>query len=269
MPATLENLLGIDEPIVLGPFGGASSVELTALVSDAGGLGSYGLYGYSAARIDETIASLRAATSRPFAVNLWLPTGDEVAPDDLDLQPYLDALAPLYEELGVQAPTVPATFLPGFDTQLDAVLDAAPAVVSFVYGVPAPDVIERAHRRGVLVIAHRDHGRRGEGARRGGRRCHRGQRDGGGRPSGLVPAPRRAVPRRGHLARAAGGRCRPRAGDRRGRHRRPARSRGSLRPRGVRGAGGHRVPAHASVGGARIAPQGDRQARPTPCSPAR
>lgn len=153
MPATLENLLGIDEPIVLGPFGGASSIELTALVSDAGGLGSYGLYGYSAARIQDTVASLRAATSRPFAVNLWLPTGDEVEPADLDLQPYLDALAPLYEELGVQIPVVPAAFLPDFDTQLDAVLDAAPAVVSFVYGAPAPEVIERAHRRGVLVIA--------------------------------------------------------------------------------------------------------------------
>ena len=42
----LEELLGIADPIVLGPFGGASSIELTALVSEAGGLGSYGLYGY-------------------------------------------------------------------------------------------------------------------------------------------------------------------------------------------------------------------------------
>ena len=40
----------------------------------------------------------------------------------------------------MQAPTPPPAFLPAFDTQLDAVLDAAPAVVSFVYGVPAPDV---------------------------------------------------------------------------------------------------------------------------------
>ena len=32
-------------------------------------------------------------------------------------------------------------------------MDAAPAVVSFVYGVPAADLIDRAHRRGVHVIA--------------------------------------------------------------------------------------------------------------------
>ena len=153
MPATLENLLGIDEPIVLGPFGGASSVELTALVSEAGGLGSFGLYGYSAERIHDAITRLRAATDRPFAVNLWLPTGDEVVPGDVDLQPYVDALAPLYDEVGVQPPAPPAAFIPAFDTQLDTVLDAAPAVVSFVYGVPSPEVVDRAHRRGAHVIA--------------------------------------------------------------------------------------------------------------------
>jgi nitronate monooxygenase len=153
MPATLKDVLGIDEPIVLGPFGGASSVELTALVSEHGGLGSYGLYGYPAERIGDTVTLLRGATTRPFAVNLWLPMGDEVAPDDLDLRPFLDALAPLYDELGLRTPTPPATFLPAFDAQLDAVLDAAPAVVSFVYGVPAQGVVERAHRRGIRVLA--------------------------------------------------------------------------------------------------------------------
>ena len=153
MPETLRDALGIVEPIVLGPFGGASSVELTALVSENGGLGSYGLYGYSPERIADTVTRLRSATTRPFAVNLWLPTGDEAAPGDLDLHPFLVALAPLYDELGIRTPTSPDTFLPAFDAQLDAVLDAAPAVVSFVYGVPAPDIIDRAHRRGIRVLA--------------------------------------------------------------------------------------------------------------------
>ncbi|SFS15901.1 nitronate monooxygenase [Microbacterium sp. cf046] len=153
MPETLENLLGIDEPIVLGPFGGASSVALTALVSNSGGLGSFGLYGNSADRIRDTIASLRAATDRPFAVNLWMPTGDEVAPGDIDLAPYIDALAPLYDVLGVEHPTPPPDFIPPFEDQLDAVLDADPSVVSFVYGVPSHTVIERAHRSGALVVA--------------------------------------------------------------------------------------------------------------------
>lgn len=42
-PTRFTQLLGIRHPIVLGPFGGLSSVELTATVSKLGGLGSYGL----------------------------------------------------------------------------------------------------------------------------------------------------------------------------------------------------------------------------------
>jgi nitronate monooxygenase len=153
MAGPLRDLFGIDAPIVLGPFGGASSVTLTALVSEAGGLGSYGLYGYSAERITDTVAALRRATGRPFAVNLWLPTGAEPRPDQLDLRPYLDALAPLYDELGIEPPAPPARFLPDFQTQLDAVMDAAPAAVSFVFGVPSREIIDRAHREGATVIA--------------------------------------------------------------------------------------------------------------------
>ncbi|MFC8679902.1 NAD(P)H-dependent flavin oxidoreductase [Microbacterium ureisolvens] len=152
MAATLQELFGIDAPIVLGPFGGLSSVELTAAVSEAGGLGSYGLYGYSADRISDTIAALHSATRRPFAVNLWLPTGDEVAPGDVDLAPAIGAVAPLFDELGLAHPTPPIEFLPDLDSQLTAVMDAAPAALSVVFGVPSEHVIAAAQSRGIRVI---------------------------------------------------------------------------------------------------------------------
>lgn len=146
-------LLGLDVPIVLGPFGGMSSVALTAAVSDAGGLGSYGLYGYSAERIAETAQHLRSATDRPFALNLWIPTGDEAEPDDVDLGPALRAVAPLYDELGIEAPAGrPDRFLPAIDEQLDAVLAARPAVLSCVFGMPAAAVVAEAQARGIRVV---------------------------------------------------------------------------------------------------------------------
>ncbi|WP_240640707.1 nitronate monooxygenase [Microbacterium sp. 10M-3C3] len=148
----LTRLLGIAEPIVLGPFGGLSSVALTAGVSEAGGLGSYGLYGYDASRIAEVVAGLRARTDRPFALNVWLPTGDEVAPDMVDLTAAIGTMQPILDELGLDAPVEPARFLPEVDEQWDAILDAAPAAVSVVFGVPAPDLIESAHARGIRVI---------------------------------------------------------------------------------------------------------------------
>ncbi len=148
----LVDLLGVDEPIVLGPFGGMSSVALTATVSRLGGLGSYGLYGYDAARIADTTAAIRAETDRPFALNVWLPTGDEVRPDVVDLASYLDALAPYFAEVGLPRPTPPSSFLPDVDEQLAAVIEARPAAVSVVFGVPSSETMDRVHGAGIVVI---------------------------------------------------------------------------------------------------------------------
>jgi len=148
----LASLLGIDVPIVLGPFGGLSSVALTAAVSEGGGLGSFGLYGYTPARIRDTIGALRAATTRPIAVNLWLPRGDEVTPADVDVAPFARAAAPLFEAVGTVPPTPPTSFLPPISAQLDAVLDARPDVLSVVFGIPDADTLARAGELGIRVL---------------------------------------------------------------------------------------------------------------------
>lgn len=148
----LTDLLGVDAPIVLGPFGGLSSVALTAAVSDGGGLGSFGLYGYAPPRIHDTIAALRAATDRPIAVNLWMPRGDEVTPDTVDATAALDAAEPLFRRAGIARPALPAAFLPAVDEQLDAVLAAKPDVLSVVFGVPDAETLARARQHGIRVI---------------------------------------------------------------------------------------------------------------------
>ena len=73
----LTELLGLDHPIVLGPFGGGlSSIELAAAVSNAGGLGSFGAQHLSPDELTETVEDLREATGRAFNVNLWVSTHD-------------------------------------------------------------------------------------------------------------------------------------------------------------------------------------------------
>lgn len=144
--------IGASSPIVLGPFGGLSSVALTAAVSNAGGLGSYGLYGYDAARIHSTAQDLRAATDGPIALNIWLSVGDEVAPGGVDVAAVTSALAPFFEAAGVPVPATPERFLPSLAEQIDAVLDASPAVLSVVFGVPSAEIISAAHSRGIRVV---------------------------------------------------------------------------------------------------------------------
>jgi nitronate monooxygenase len=150
---SMTELFGIGVPVVLGPFGGVSSVQLTAAVSNGGGLGSYGLYGYDADAIHRTAAELRAATGKPFALNLWVPNGSETAalPQE-DFDRHVSVLKPYFEELGVPLPDMPARYMPDYGEQVEAVLEARPAVVSFVFGVPAPDVVDEAHRRGITVV---------------------------------------------------------------------------------------------------------------------
>lgn len=152
MASSLRDVLGVESPIVLGPFGGLSSVDLAGVVSDLGGLGSFGLYGYAPERIHETIAALRARTARPFAVNLWLPTGDEVRPSEVDLGPSLGALAPLFDAAGVPAPSLPERFIPDAAEQVAAVLDAAPPVLSVVFGVPDDDLVTAARSRRIRLV---------------------------------------------------------------------------------------------------------------------
>ena len=151
----LCSLLGVDLPIVLGPFGGVSSVALTAVVSDQGGLGSFGLYGFSADRIAETVAELRAATAHPFALNLWLPLDEPgaAAPGPGSFADAVDALRPFFDEVGIAPPEPPDRFLPELEEQLEAVIAAGPAAVSFVFGVPAPRVVARLHEAGAAVLA--------------------------------------------------------------------------------------------------------------------
>lgn len=154
VPTTrLTELLGIRHPIVLGPFGGLSSVELTATVSELGGLGSYGLYGYDADRIRETGTALRAATGRPFALNLWLPLATDAAPEPGAFERAMASARPFFDELGVPAPTSPPEpFLPSFEEQWAAVLEVRPAVASFVFGVPPAHVVESARERGIRLL---------------------------------------------------------------------------------------------------------------------
>lgn len=147
--------LGMRHPIVQGPFGsGLSAVDLVVAVSEAGALGSFGVHHLGAADIAAVSAAIEARTSRPFALNLWIPFEDSEDPavDDAAYQAHVRALAPYYEELRVAPPLRPARFTPPFAEQLEAVLTARPAAFSFVFGVPPAEVLERCRALDIVTI---------------------------------------------------------------------------------------------------------------------
>src|SRR2546422_5324164 len=78
----LTELLGIEHPVVLGGMGrGATVPSMVAAVSEAGGMGVLGVTRYPADRVAEQTAAVRAATSRPFGLNLLLFATDDAAID--------------------------------------------------------------------------------------------------------------------------------------------------------------------------------------------
>jgi nitronate monooxygenase len=148
--------LGIDVPIVQGPFGGGlSAVALAATVSNAGGLGSFGAHHLAPEQIGVVTSELRQHTKRPFAINLWVSNEDTATATltQAEFDRHLERLAPYYHELGAPLPAFPNQFGQKFEAQVEALIEAKPPVFSFVYGLPDAKIIEACRERGIATIA--------------------------------------------------------------------------------------------------------------------
>jgi nitronate monooxygenase len=141
------DLRDLSRPVVAAPMaGGASTPALAAAVTEAGGLG-YVAAGYkTAAAVADDLAAVRAATSGPLAVNVFV-----VEPCDPGaglLAGYRAALEPEATRLGATLGE-PAWDDDDWQAKLDVVLDVRPDLVSFTFGCPDADVLRRLAAAGV------------------------------------------------------------------------------------------------------------------------
>jgi len=148
-------LLGIQYPIVQGPFGGGlSSVNLTSTVSNAGGLGSFGGQPLSASEIIETCREIRKHTDKPFNINLWVNDRDARLAEfgDEDYKKLCALFQPYFDELGLPIPERPKDLGEKFEDQIEAIFAMKPAVFSFVYGIPSVGILEKCRTLGIKTI---------------------------------------------------------------------------------------------------------------------
>ncbi len=135
-------------PIVQAPMaGGPSTPALTAAVADAGGYGFVAAGYLSAEGLREAIATTRTLSGAPFGVNLFVPSPPG---DSGEVAAYAAALAPEVKRLGV-ALGEPRWDDDAYDAKLDVVEVAHVHLVSFTFGCPTPEVVERLHRAGLQV----------------------------------------------------------------------------------------------------------------------
>lgn len=148
-------LLDIDYPILQGPFGGGlSTVELTATVSNAGGMGGFGAYTLMPQEIYEVGKQLKTVTDKPYNLNLWVRDFDAIGGTVTDAQyeQTVKAFKPYFDEAGISLPPKPTPFTSRFENQLQAVLDVRPKVFSFMFGTLSPDTLDQCHKRGIKTV---------------------------------------------------------------------------------------------------------------------
>jgi len=150
LQTALARRFGLLTPIIQAPMaGGSDSPELVAAVSAAGGLGFLGCAYFTGEAILAAGQAIRRLTDRPFGLNLFSPWPE---PGNPDPAPALAALAPWFEELGLQAPAPPPPQPVLFDEQFAAVLESGAAAFSFTFGLPPGGAITSAQERGMAVL---------------------------------------------------------------------------------------------------------------------
>jgi len=150
----ISSSLGIEYPIIQGPLGGLSTQQLTATVSNFGGLGSFGAHSLSPSAIQDVIAEIRALTPKPFAINLWVSMEDEGARTS-DSEAFARSLAPLAGHIKALGGTLPdyKPYVPiKFEDQVRVVLDAKVPAFSFIYGIPPKEILDECRAQGILTI---------------------------------------------------------------------------------------------------------------------
>jgi nitronate monooxygenase len=137
-------------PILLGPMAGASAPSLSIAVASAGGLGSCGAL---LMKPDEILAwskEVRQNSNGAFQLNIWIP--DPAPPRDESAEAKVRAF------LGRFGPAVPReagdALPPDFASQCQAMLEAAPPIMSSVMGLYPPAFVRQMKQRGIIWFAN-------------------------------------------------------------------------------------------------------------------
>lgn len=144
-----QQMVGVDFPLAQGPMNGASPVDLVTAVSNSGALGSFAAALLSPEKIIDSVGQIRSRTNNPFNVNLFVldtPIGTDIR---LSAQTRLTGYR---KELGLAPWVDSGKYSEDFRDQVTALLEVAPPVVSFTFGLLDKETIAQFRRAGCVVI---------------------------------------------------------------------------------------------------------------------
>ena len=150
---TLRTLLGVELPIIQAPMAGVQGSALAVAVSNAGGLGSLPCALLSTASMRDELERIRAQTERPYNVNFFC---HRTPRPNLEREAaWRAAVAPYFREFSLDLDAIPARAgRQPFDAEAAEVLSSfKPAVVSFHFGLPTPELLARVRSWGAKVLS--------------------------------------------------------------------------------------------------------------------
>src|SRR5271166_1485556 len=142
----LLDLLKLEIPIIQAPMAGSDSVVLARSVSSTGALGSLACALLSPDEVREAVRALRNEMTLPFNLNFFCHKME--APDTAATEKWKSFLRPHYEHLGLNIESIAESRLrlPFNDEMCAVVEEVRPEVVSFHFGLPTPNLVERLKR---------------------------------------------------------------------------------------------------------------------------
>jgi nitronate monooxygenase len=152
--ANLSQLLGIDLPIIQAPMAGAQGSAMAIAVENAGGLGSLPCAMLNIEAMRKEIATIRAQTTKPINVNFFCHK--DPTPNASRQARWRNKLAPYYKELGLEIDTgSPASGQrKPFNMEIaEALAEFRPEVISFHFGLPAPELLAPLRKWGAKIIS--------------------------------------------------------------------------------------------------------------------
>jgi nitronate monooxygenase len=148
----LTERLNIRWPILQAPMGWLSTPALAAAVSNAGGLGGIGMWGFSAEDAERRIAGFRQQSGGSLNVNYPLWPEPEITADVAD--PMRNRLQAHYDAKGLgPVPKPDGAASDVSHEHLAMVLRAKPQLVSFHFGLPRQEVVDAIKDEGIFVIS--------------------------------------------------------------------------------------------------------------------
>ncbi len=149
---TLQQLLGIELPIIQAPMAGVQGSALAVAVSNGGGLGSLPCAMLTLDDLRKELTAIKTQTDKPFNVNFFCHAPPE--PSAKREAAWRAALAPYYKEYGIDADRISAgSGRAPFSTEAANVLEVfKPPVVSFHFGLPSTELLTRAKALGAKIF---------------------------------------------------------------------------------------------------------------------